>query len=257
MAGFVGEFYMIDPGDQASWPTDIRLEVERLAAICRSVHSNTRRTPSHELRLRTIDDALTAESAFRELLGSRLVLISHVTRLLPFEIENVQRHGLQVLTEEFRDERFRRVAQAYGEVVGRANIEALRDSGPLSWGGAHRNARLGKLYGVTPLRAAFESAGHGVRVFTEHWGGESIYWANETSDALRRTIDLLTTLSTPTIVEFGAPASTLNSWASIWKVFVGQLEGRYDPWHEFSLTESVPPERVAGVLSPQSQRWPA
>lgn len=231
-------------------------EVARLAAECREYSENTSKTPSYELRMRHIDAAWETDEAFRELLGDRLLALYHATRLLPHEVDAIRREGLVVLDETHRSLRLDRVIELYREEFHSDKLEQLRDAGPLSWNASHRNARLGRLWGVTPLQAAFDGAGSGLTVFLEHWGGESFYWANESSPELRETIDLLTARSQPAIVEVGIHATALNTYTKLWPIFVAQLDAWDEPWHEFSTEESIPPERVVEVLDPMSGRWP-
>jgi hypothetical protein len=180
----------------------------------------------------------------------------HATRLLPHEHEAIRQEGLVVLTEDHRSQRLDRIVQMYGPEIGTEALERLRTAGPLAWSEHHRHGRLGVIFGVTPLQASFDGAGRGMTVFLSHWGGESFYWAGEDSPDLERTIDRLTKRSTPAIVEFGVHAHSLNRSSHLWSIFVAQLDGWSDGFHEFWIRESIPPAHVCDILGPASDRWP-
>jgi hypothetical protein len=247
---------IIDPAALDTWPPDIRVEVEQLAARCRDQPVNTPETPSYELQLEQSGAAEEADGVFRNLLGQRQIALFHATRLLPHELASVRTDGLLVLSDEHRSSRLAKVIEIYGTQLGVESLERLRTAGPLSWNRTHRTARLGKVHGVTPLRIAFEDGGDGLTVFLDNWGGESFYWAATESDELKVTLQHLTTLSTPAIVEIGIYAHTLNWYTNLWPVFVGQLDGWPEPWHEFSITQSIPPDQIVAILGPSSDRWP-
>lgn len=247
---------VVDPADRATWPPDVQAEVERLARRCRDQPDNGPSTPSYELGLGHVDAAFQAETTFRDLLGVRPVALFHAARLLPHEHETIRREGLVVLDEDHRSRRLDRVIEIYGGELGRHRLEQLRGAGPLSWGSGHRTGRLGRLFGVTPLQAAFDSAGSGMTVFLENWGGESFYWANEESPELRHVIQDLTDRSAPAIVEFAVRARLLYTYTRLWPIFVAQLDGWRESWHEFSTKVSVPADAVLTILDSASERWP-
>lgn len=255
-SGGVDRALAIDPADQATWPADVLEEVERLALLCREQPSNGTETPSYELSLGHVDAGHEAEGAFRALLGTRPVALFHATRLLPHEREAIRSEGLLVLTDAHRSARLDRVIKLYGDELGRGQLEALRQAGPLSWNAGHRDGRVGRLFGITPLQAAFDDAGPGMTVFLDNWGGESFYWAAEDSATIEETLGILTQRSVPAVVEFAVEARSLNPYTYLWRVFVAQLRGWRAPWHEFCTTESIPPERVLTILGPRSHRWP-
>jgi hypothetical protein len=247
---------VVDPADQSTWPAEVRAEVERLAARCREQADNTPETPSYELSLEHVDAAYEAEKAFRGLLDGWLLALFHATRQLPHETKALGQEGLVVLTEAHRSRRLDRVIEIYGDELGVERLERLRHSGPLSWNAAHREGRLGRLCGVTPLQVAFDQAGWGMTIFLAHWGGESFYWANGDSPELKETIELLTERSAPAIVKVGVHAKSLNTYTKLWPIFVAQFGGWPQPWHEFSTQESVAPERVLAILDRSSDQWP-
>jgi hypothetical protein len=246
---------VIDPAEQTTWPADIRTEVEELAAKCREQPENTPNTPSYELSLGHVDTNYKAEAAFRDVLDGRPVALFHATRLLPHEHDAIYRDGLVVLTRDHRSRRLDRVIEIYGYQLGVERLERLRHSGPLSWDSSQQSARLGTLWGVTPLRDSFEEGGSDLTIFLSHWGGESFYWAKEESPELDETICLLTERSAPAIVEVGVQANSLTH-RKLWPVFVAQLDHWRTPYMGFCMQQSVPPERVIAILDPSSDRWP-
>ena len=110
---------------------------------------------------------------------------------------------------------------------------------------------------MTPLQDAFAAAGDGMTVFLENWGGESFYWAAEESAELRSILRSLTTRSRPTIVEVAVEPAGLNRYTNLWQIFVGQLDGWEQAWHEFQTRTNVPRERVLAMIYESSGRWPS
>lgn len=247
----------IDPATPETWPADVHQWVSQLARRCRDDPQNHHpRTPSYELGVGSIDATYDAEARFRDLLGERPVALFHATRLLLHEVEAIQHQGLLVLDEHHRSERLDRVIDLYGDTLGVDRLGTLRSAGPLSWDRHHREARLGTLHGVTPLDDAFKGAGHGMEVFLENWGGESFYWAQQESPDQADVIADLTSVSSPAIIEVAVQAHTLNDYRLLWAVFVGQLDGWSEPWHEFSTRTSIAPDRVVEIIRPENGRWP-
>lgn len=245
----------IDPGQPDTWPPDIRIHVEHLLQGCRANPQNSRDTPSSELELGNID-AFMAEREFRNVLGERHIALYHATRLLPHEVTAVRQQGLLTLTEEHRHNRFDAVIEHYGSEIGPERLEALRGSGPLNQDETQRRARLGLVYGVTPLGDAIADAGGGMTVFLENWGGEAIYGAASSDEAFAETIGELTRRSLATIVELAAPAPWVNGYLCLWRVFVGQLDGRERACGEFRIRRNIPSQQILDLLHESSARWP-
>lgn len=246
----------IDPGQPESWPSDVTDAVNTLAERCLARDDNPAGSPSCELLLETVDAPFEAETEFRTLLGPRPVSLFHATRLLPHELLGLLADGLRCLEVDHRRQRIMRAAAAYPDALDATQAMRLIQTGPLI-DRMQREARLGKLHGVTPLHDPFISGGPDMSVFLENWGGESIYWAGYADPELETPLAALVELSEPVIVDVAVRAADLCAWHSLWKVFVGQAVGCWaDPWTEFSVTTSVPPERILEVLTPSSPRWP-
>jgi hypothetical protein len=247
---------VVDPASPESWPSDIRASANDLARRCRAEPANTSDTPSYELRLGSYDAAVEAEREFRELFGERCVALYHATRLLPHEEESVRHDGLVALSIEHRAARLDSVIDQHGEELGAEQLELLRHAGPLR-DSMQRRGRLGIWHGVTPLDVAFEEGGYGMSVFLANWGGETFYWAASESDAVRNVLRSLAAKSGPVIVEVAVPPLSLCSYRDLWPIFVAQLDGWRSPWHEFSVNESVPPDRVLRLIHQGDSAWPA
>lgn len=246
---------VIDPGSPQSWPDDIRAETERLAKIVRSIPGNQPTRPSYEMTLGFPERDFKAEREFRDFIGDRHVAYYHATRLLPHEDQMFIEGGLQVLSDDLRNRRLDRVMELYGDEIGAERLETLRGAGPASRGSSQRSGRLGILHGVTPLDAVLWG-GWGMEVFLTNWGGESFYFVGRKESDLLATIDRLSDLSVPTVIETAARPHDLCDYKMLWTIFVARLDGWGDPWHEFSTRQSIPPERVLGILHPDSPRWP-
>ncbi len=250
-----GALPAIDPGQPDTWPTDVRDHVHRLALSCKANPQNSEDTPSCELVPETID-AYTAEREFLEVLEDRRIVLYHATCLLPHEVARVQQLGLLTLSEEGRDRRLDKVIELYGKVINPERLEALRRSGSLARDPNRRSARLGVLYGVTPLGDILEDAGSSMTVFLENWGGESFYCAAYSDEDVAETIRELTHQSIATIVEFTVPASWLDSYSYVWQIFVGQLHGWEGACGEFRIGQSIPPQQILELLHEDSPKWP-
>jgi hypothetical protein len=247
---------VIDPGDQATWPADVLQRVHELDRRCREVGDNASDPPAHELRLMTVDAGHDEEELFRTQLDDRMVSLFHATRLLPHELLSVTETGLFELTVESRSDRLDRVIAAYGSELGTQRLEALREAGPLRDQG-HREGRLGMLWGVTPIHAfRDEDAGDGLMPFLEHWGGETFYWAADESEDIAATLTALTERSTPCVIEVAVRPDTLNTYTSLWRVFVGVYGNWRSPWHEFNVSAAIPAGHILEVIKPTSERWP-
>jgi hypothetical protein len=243
---------VVDPGDPTSWPRDIRAEVDRLAALCRSNPENVDR-PSLELEISpgAWDEDPRVELAFRDLLGDRLITYYHATGLLPHEDQMYRDDGLLVLTDELRDRRLDQVIELYGDELGREALGSLRTVGPACPGSVQRPYRIGLLHGVTPLDAV-RHAGEGMEKLMTHWGGESCLLLKQEDPPHAAVCER----STSTIVEAAVSARDLCAHRSLWRVFVGQADRWDKPWNEFSTKVSVPATRILAILHPGSERWP-
>ena len=249
------ELAKINPGQPDTWPADVQDHVDRLALNCETNPENSEDTLSCELVPEALD-AFTAERDFLEVLDDRRIVLYHATRLLPHEVTLIRLLGLLTLSEEGRDRRLDKVIEQYGKVIKPERLEALRRSGPLARNSVQRSARLGVLYGVTPLNATFQDAGSSMTVFLENWGGESFYGAAYSDEDIAETIRELSRKSTATIVEFSVPASFLAGNSYLWRIFVGQLHGWEGACGEFRIGHNIPPKQILDLLHEDSPRWP-
>jgi hypothetical protein len=109
--------------------------------------------------------------------------------------------------------------------------------------------------GVTPL-GAFAYDSDGMKRFLNNWGGESFYWAGMGSVERAQVLDALSALSEPLIIEVAVRASNLTYQNKLWPIFVAQLAGWGEPWHEFWTDVPVDASRVVDILHRGSDRWP-
>lgn len=78
----------------------------------------------------------------------------HATRLLPHEFQAIERRGVAPLTMENRSSRITTAIDLYGSERGTPDLEPLYSAGPLA-DVAQRQGRIGRIWAVSPMAAAF------------------------------------------------------------------------------------------------------
>jgi len=241
---------IVDIDRPGSWTADVLEIVER--AIDRAPEPEWREDPfdhfgwefdSEEIELR------------HEMRNDRLVGY-HATRLLPHEIASIRSlTGLEVLTEELRLRKVIEAEDRYPEAFSDdPNGTVLMRSGPNDWQGT-ADVRLGSIDFVAPFRL-FELHAGGLMNLLDTWGGETLGWTRG-GRGENAALVTLTDHSEPSIVEFAARVPTLNTYTPLLPAFAGALEqvsGDYT--HQWRTSESIPPEFVLDILTPDSGRWP-
>jgi hypothetical protein len=259
---------ILDLGTPQEWPDEPRAVVEEIAEEVRRRiaarwgededgedwdefdEDDDRRPYSCDLPSQHRDLSDDAEARLRAAFEGHNIVAYHANRLLPHEDEAILSGGLHVLSHDLIEEKLRRAAEAYPDVLSDDDLALLRRSGPLTWGGGKR---LGLLWVVAPF-SIFDGDASGFRNLNGDWGGEAIGRTdNGPAGAL---IAWLNELSSPAIVEVNVPVGDFPRWKDLWPVAVGALLDLREPWNEWALEVSVPGDRVTAIIHPDDPRWP-
>ncbi len=221
-----------------SFIDSVTVELDRCDESWRSTSpSDLGYSLSHVDRQFEIEDELRSE-----VIADDLILLSHFTRLLPHQIDEIRENGMRPLSQELHEERQRRAS----EITGINVQNALRR--PRDW----YQHRENQLWAVAPLRPAALEGGDGLTCFLDHYGGEASYQGRRENGAIER----LTNESVPRIVQFAAPSSAMNTFTAIWKVLAAQCAGNRDAWHEWYVNRPIPVDRVLDLVDPDHPHWP-
>ena len=190
-----------------------------------------------------VDRQFEIEDELRsEVIADDLVLLSHFTRLLPHQIDEIMENGMQPLSQALHEERQGKAS----EITGINVQEALRR--PPQW----YQHRENQLWAVAPLRPAAIEAGDGLTCFLDHYGGEASYQGRRENHAIER----LTHESVPRIVQFASSPFAMNPYTAIWKVLAAQRAGNRDAWHEWYVNRPIPADHVLSLVGPLHPDWP-
>lgn len=261
---------ILDLGNPLAWPERARAivlevadEVRQRIASCSSGEDDEDgdwddlgdgddcRPFACDLRSQHGDLAEKTEARLRTALVGHEPVAYHANRLLAHEDEAIRLRGLHVLSPELIEEKLRRAAEAYPDILSVEDVTLLRRSGPLTWGGGRR---LGLLWVVAPF-SIFDDDRHGFVKLIGNWGGEAIGWTD--GDAARELISRLNQLSLPGIVEVNVPVGDFPMWKDLWPVAVGSLLDLRHAWNEWALEVPVPAERITAIIHPGHPRWPS
>ncbi|MEX2323897.1 MAG: hypothetical protein WEA29_09040 [Acidimicrobiia bacterium] len=241
---------IVDIDSVDSWPPLVLELIDRV--IDSLVGDDWLRYPRDHFRTGDFEEE---ERLLREALSSHRLLAHHAARLLQHEIDDIQESsGLRVLTEDLRLAKVQSALEHYPELAALdpGGTKILSD-GPNSWQGT-AGGRIGTIDFVAPF-SIFEHQTWGFWNLFDTWGGETLGWlkdGRESSELLMR----LTEASKPVIVEFGARVATLNTYKMLLPAFVGSRGSADDYWGQWRTNESIPPDWVGELITPDSPRWP-
>jgi hypothetical protein len=122
----------------------------------------------------------------------------------------------------------------------------------LDWQHGTAEGRLGVVSVVAPI-CAFAWEAHGLEPLLRQWGGESNYRQSGGSPA---TIERLTAISVPSIVEVALPSEVMAGPGRLWPVMVGTVLNLEEPFHEWQVRYSVPPASILAIIQPGDSHWP-
>ncbi|MFE2473108.1 hypothetical protein [Streptomyces mirabilis] len=159
----IGEIVEIDR--PAGWPEDVKAYIQALAETVPDHVTDGGDLP-FEVDLEGRDIEL------RDLLADRWLRSFHATRLLDYEVEDVQTSGLRVLTKSLVEERQDHALA--NEVITRAEHAALRDSSVFTAGGKSVQYRVGKVCLAGNAQPLHDHP-YGFSHQLSNWGGEAQY----------------------------------------------------------------------------------
>jgi len=249
----------IDLGISDTWPKEA---MAIATAVARDIQFSEKgavgKIPASDLKWRDPDSDADLEQKLRMALAGHRVLTYHATRLLPHEVDGIRHGGIGPLSADLIERKLRLARENYPEALTEQDIELLRTSGPLTWGGVGQRVRLGQLWVVAPIEA-FADVG-GFEQLLGNWGGEVIYRVLgpdgvETARA-QSAINRINLVSVPSIVELAIDPAKLRWSREIWRVMVGVLLGARDPANEWYIESRVPASDVVEILQPGNARWP-
>lgn len=241
---------LVDIADPPTWPAEVSDLVDELVDEVRATDGFHPEIPACDLPSLVGYNA-EFEGRLRERLGEHGIAMYHGTRLLPHELEELRVTGLQPLSQGLRSRRVRGAHQHHSDLLTADDAEFLLANGPLRWQGSA--VRLGLLFLVAPLAVV---ADDGMSRLISTWGGESLYWHDETADGLRcqEAIKRLTAVSIPSVVCVGPRASDLSDLKDLWPQFVG-VRSNLEHGNEWTTHSSVTHLNIVDVLQPGHLLW--
>ncbi|MGE0065890.1 MAG: hypothetical protein AB7T48_00930 [Solirubrobacterales bacterium] len=209
---------IVDLDDESSWPEAVRTfvadQAERLAG-------------STELTTDLLGKLTERDEEFHSLFPGRRLLAFHATSLFEYEIADIRRDGLRLLSSGL-------VAQKIDEAHARGEISTLERDQCLARNvyaidnEAGRGGRICLVVG----RSIFDRDGGGLTPFLGGWGGESMNGGPGPHED-----PVLQTLGRPSIVaatvDLGAPGSRPYAAPSLPKVFVASASASRMPSENF------------------------
>ena len=231
---------IIDVDDCATWMANLERVVQSVAHRYEGSGST-----SSDLWL-TDDDRATILAA----LDGVSIRVFHASRLLPFELDEIRREGLEPASQELFAGKVAG-AVAHGLLSPAEGTELLRSAEPLD--GSDGAARVAQVC-VSAGTAVYRDAPHAVRPLLQSWGGEVLYFAHEQDDLGKR----LHELGTPTIIEVSLPSvRPQDLWfPDVEQCLVGTVLGFSDVGSDvFIRGSAVPPEDILAVHQPGGEWW--
>jgi hypothetical protein len=193
----------------------------------------------------TDDDRATILAA----LDGVSIRVFHASRLLPFELDEIRREGLQLASKELFAAKV--AGAVHGLLSAAEGTELLRSAEPLD--GSDGAARVAQVC-VSAGTAVYRDAAHAVRPLLQSWGGEVLYFAHEQDGLGKR----LHELGTPTIIEVSLPSvRTQDLWfPDVEQCLVGTLLSFSDVGSDvFIRGSAVPPEDILAMHQPGGEWW--
>lgn len=232
---------VIDVDDPNTWYSGLQSAV---AAVAERLVGTTEQTS--ELAITDLDEFEIVTS-----LAGVDVRLYHATRLLPHEVDQIEHEGLRMLDAHLISDKLDGAVRAgMLSVAERAQLASTH--APIDGSAGRRAAQI--CAAVTPY--AFSHDVHGVWPLMSRWGGESIYWAHETTPLGA----LLAQIGNHAIVVFTAlVARDDNYFPSLARTLVATVLGLTDVAADVFLHAPVPPERIEGIWMPGSDeydQWP-
>ncbi|MEV8529255.1 hypothetical protein AB0451_34795 [Streptomyces sp. NPDC052000] len=148
-----------------SWPADVKAYIQALAET----------VPAHVTDGGDLPDEVDLagrDIELRDLLANRWLRSFHATRLLDYEVEDVQTSGLRALTKSLVEDRQDKALA--NELITRAEHAALRDSSVFTAGDKWAQYRVGKIC-LAGNAQPLHDRPHRFQHQLSNWGGEAQY----------------------------------------------------------------------------------
>ena len=253
--GFVkidGTPELIDLGSPLTWSESIQQVVAEIVVEVREWPEVINGCTSCDLGGHDYERTKEIEVRFRQVISTSSILAYHATRLLPHEVDSIQKFGLDPLSAELVERKLSAAAEHYPDLISEADIQLLQRSGPLTW--QRGGIRLGLLWMVAPF-AIFANETTGFRSLFGRWGGEVIGWTEDETSVCRPAadiIDRLSKVSRPSIVKLSIDPQAVPLNRALWPTAVGGILGCDNSWAEWALNGPVGADYVLGVIQPES-----
>ncbi|MFE2283344.1 hypothetical protein ACFXDJ_04125 [Streptomyces sp. NPDC059443] len=192
------------------------------------------------------------DTGLRELLVGRLLRTFHATRLLDYEVADVERSGLRRLTQELVQARQDRALAS--SVITAEEHQALRESSVFKTD-PYVKYRVGKVCVVGNQRPL-----HDRRIGDQFsfWGGEAQYssglWSDSSSDRVKK-------LGRPALVvallDASDPTVAVLSYRELIYHFVGSYLGFEGVGFQIDYEADVPGDRIEAVWQPGDAEYDA
>ncbi|MCW2750150.1 MAG: hypothetical protein JWR83_1260 [Aeromicrobium sp.] len=226
---------LIDPDDRRTWPSRVKRFADQTVDRVRGSTEYVSDLPIRE------DD-----QPFRELLEPDLLLAYHATRLLPHEIDTIQREGLRQLSPDLIAGR---VAAAYAAgAITDEQRDALATASVFHDRDASADVRRDTVCAFLSRRILAEDVA-GVWPLITTWGGEGIYM----SSAGARLRPVLKTIGTPAVVMLGLDLSAPGRhlvFPGVLHCFIGKSLGLRNRGADVHFRGSVPSEQIIDIWTP-------
>ena len=153
-----------------------------------------------------------------ELLKPHNIVGYHCTKLTNYEIEDIKRNGINILSRELVQ---RRLVSAYEQgYLLKHEFDYLTNSPEINIILHNKNGvRTGMIY-FSANRSTLKNDINGLYRFFHFWGGESIYWRHQEDEKI---IDTLKRIGTPCIVKCSIPVGDVNYYGSFAERFLSNL----------------------------------
>jgi len=230
---------IIDVDDCAAWTANVERVVKPVAERYKGSGST-----SSDVWL-TDDDRTTIQAV----LNGVSIRVFHASRLLPFEVGEIRREGLQSASQGLFA---RKVAGAVAHrlLTAAEGAELLSSAMPLDGSADVRVAQVCASAGT----AVYRDDPHGVRPLLDSWGGEVLYFAHERDGLGKR----LRELGTPTIIEVSVPSVRAHDlwFPGVEQCLVGTMLGFTDVGSDvFIRAGAVAPQDILAVHRPGGAWW--
>jgi hypothetical protein len=230
----------------ADWPADVKAYIQALAETVPGHVTDGGDLP-YEVDLTGRDIEL------RDLLADRWLRSFHATRLLDYEVEDVQASGLRVLTQSLVEDRQDKALA--NEVITRAEHAALRESSVFTVDDRTLPYRVGKVCLVGNAQPLHDRP-YGFSHQLSNWGGEAQYatsaWEHLDSARVKR-------LGRPAIVvallDVSDPVIAVVTSHALIYAFVGSHRRMANVGSQIDFEADIAGAQIEDIWQPGQQEY--